>query len=99
MSRPGLPARSAQTDDTDLVGRLREWIIERAAVPPDVWAPIEADLRREFGGRDHYVRRRSKAERLARLADLPPDASVQDRCAAAGLSARRMHELWALLDR
>ena len=85
--------------DADLIGRLREWIIERAGVPPDVWAPIEADLRREFGGRDHYVRRRSKAERLQRLADLPPDASAQDRCAAAELSPSRMYELWSLLDR
>lgn len=87
------------TADTDLIGRLREWVIERAAVPADVWAPIEADLRREFGGRDHYVRRRSKAERLARLAALPPDASVQDRCAAADLSPSRMFELWALMDK
>lgn len=85
--------------DADLIACVREWIIERAGVAPDVWAPIEADLRREFGGRDHYVRRRIKAERLARLADLPPDASVQDRCTAAGLSASRMHELWTLLDR
>lgn len=85
--------------DADLIACLREWIIERAGVAPDVWAPIEADLRRQFGGRDHYVRRRSKAERLARLADLPSDASVQARCAAADLSASRMHELWALMDR
>jgi hypothetical protein len=85
--------------DADLIACVREWIIERAGVAPDVWAPIEADLRREFGGRDHYVRRRSKAERLQRLADLPPDASAQARCAATDLSASRMYELWALLDR
>lgn len=99
MTRAGLPVRATPTGDTDLIGRLREWMIQRAAVPPEVWAPIEADLRREFGGRDHYVHRRSKAEHLQRLAALPPDASVQDRCAATELSARRMHELWALLDR
>ena len=83
----------------DLIGCLREWIIERAAVPPEVWAPIEADLRREFGGRDHYVHRRSKTDRLHRLATLPPDASEHDRCAATGLAPARMYELWSLLDR
>jgi hypothetical protein len=64
-----------------------------------VWAPIEADLRREFGGRDHYVHRRAKADRLQRLAALPPDASIKDRCAAADLSPSRTRALWALLDR
>ena len=98
MTDAGRP-KTAPPGDADLIGRLREWIIERAGVPPAVWAPIEADLRREFGGRDHYVHRRPKADRLQRLTALPPDASVQDRCAATELSARRMHELWALLDR
>lgn len=85
--------------EADLIARLRELLIERAGLPPEAWLPIERDLRREFGGRDHYVRRRSKAEHLQRLAELPPDASVQDRCAATGLSASRAGELWALLGR
>ena len=99
MTAAGLPVRGTQTGDTDLIGRLREWIIERAGVSPDAWAPIEADLRREFGGRDHYVHRRSKADRLQRLAALPPDAPVKDRCAATDLAPSRMYELWTLLDR
>ena len=85
----------------DLIARLRELLTQRADLPADVWAPIEADLRREFGGREHYVRRRTanKTDHLRRLADLPPDASEHDRCTAAGLSARRMYELWSLLDK
>ena len=93
------PPKMAPAADADLIGRLREWIIERAGVPPAVWTDIETDLRREFGGRDHYVARRPKADRLQRLAALPADAPVKDRCEAADLSTRRMHELWTLLDR
>lgn len=99
MTAADPPDRAHGADTADLIGRLREWIIQRAGVSPDAWAPIEADLRREFGGRDHYVHRRSKADRLQRLAALPPDAPERDRCAASGLSASRMYELWVLLDR
>lgn len=91
--------KTSPPGDADLIGRLREWIIERAGVPPAVWTDIEADLRREFGGRDHYVHRRAKADRLARLAALPPDATAQERTAAAELSPSRTRALWALLDR
>ena len=98
MTDAGRP-KTAPPGDADLIGRLREWIIERAGVAPAVWTDIETDLRREFGGRDHYVARRPKADRLQRLAALPADAPVKDRCEAADLAPARMYELWSLLDR
>lgn len=71
----------------DLPAYVAHWLREHASMPIDDLArALDADLRQQFGGGEVYIHRRPKAERLRRLADLPPEASARQIAAALGVS-------------
>lgn len=78
----------------DLPGYVRQWLQEHADMPVDAMAPaLDADLRREFGGRKVHIHRRVKTDRLADLAALPPDTPAEAAARAIGVSIRHMQRL------
>ncbi len=78
----------------DLPAYVRRWISAHADMPAqDMGAALDADLRRAFGGRRVYVQRQPKAERLARLAALPPDTPIEAAARAIGVSVGHLYEL------
>lgn len=82
----------AATDD--LPAYVRRWLSAHADMPAqDMGAALDADLRRAFGGRRVYVQRQPKAERLARLAALPPDTPIEAAARAIGVSVGHLYEL------
>lgn len=71
----------------DLPAYVAHWLRQHAHMPVDEMArAIDADLRQSFGGGEIYIHRRPKADRLRRLAALPPDASAAQIASALGVS-------------
>ena len=69
-----------------LIDLLRRVQGELPGVPPERWAAIEAALRADYGGDEHYISRRSKATLLGRL----QAASAEDRELSAADLAERL---------
>lgn len=68
-----------------LIELLRRVQGELPGIPPERWAAIEAALRADYGGDEHYISRRSKATLLGRL----QAATAEDReLSAVDLAAR-----------
>ena len=86
------------TQGDDLMGLLSSWLIEHELIRPSDWQAAEQELRRTFGGKLYYLRRRAArpADHLNRLAALPPDAKPAQRRAATGLGESRTRELTAV---
>lgn len=81
----------------DLPGYVRQWLLDHADMPvTDMAAALDADLRRQFGGGEVYIHRRRKAEHLARLAALPPEATAREVAQALGVGRRRARALRGL---
>lgn len=82
----------------DLPAYVRRWLADHADMPADAMGEaLDAALRRDFGGRDVYIHRRPKADRLAGVASLPPDTPIEAAARAIGVSVGHMYRLRRLV--
>lgn len=83
--------------DADLVTlMLAQLRADLPGVGDDYWARIESILRKEHGGRDHFVARRAKRDRIAELEAAIEANAEADNAALSrlmGLSVRRVQQL------
>lgn len=70
-------------------------------VPDAIWADLEAQVRGEYGGAEHYIARRSKARLIDRIeaAQASGEQLTNDQLASSlGCSVRRVQQLKRLVS-
>lgn len=87
--------------DADLIAlTLKAIRAELPEVPEEIWARLERNLRQQHGGRDHWVARRAKRNRLGELEaalQANADASAAELAHKLGISVRRCYQLMELI--